>query len=329
MKDKQIGIREIAKLSGVSVATVSRVINTPEITSEKLRNKVNAVIEEYNYVPNLVAKNLFSKDYHSLAIFVLDLENPFFVALIKELNKIVFQHKQTLIICDTENNSEKEREYLKFCKAIRVKGIIITEGFTDSSLYDVRIHEKLVFLDRKISSDFTTVKSDSKAGITMMIDYLYNLNHRHFGFIGSTDSISLTSIEERTQIFHDVLTNKGIEVNSSFIYRGSLSTKTGAKALDYYCSLSKPPTAVLCANDQIAYGFIARANALGVKIPGDFSIVGFDGCTTGYYYPKLTTIRQDLPRLAQVLYNAVFSDDEPKERIINVSLSLGDTCRMI
>ncbi len=329
MENKRIGIREIAKLAGVSVATVSRVINTPELTSEEARKKVNAVINEYNYVPNLMAKNLFSKDYNSLAVFVLDLENPFFVALVKELNNIAFQHKQTLIICDTENSPEKEQEYLRYCEAIRVKGIIITEGLTSSTLYDSKINQKLVFLDRKVSPEFTTVRSDSLTGITKAIDYLYNLNHRRFGFVGSTDSLSLTSVEERARIFKDVLSNKGIEVDPSFMFKGSLSAKTGAKALDYYCTLGAPPTAILCANDQIAYGFIARAYALGVKIPGDFSIVGFDGCSSGFLYPKLTTVRQNIPKLALELYNAINSDEPPQEKIIDISLSIGDTCRML
>lgn len=329
MENKRIGIREIAKLSGVSVATVSRVINTPELTSEEVQKKVNAVISEYNYVPNLMAKNLFSKDYNSLAVFVLDLENPFFVALVKELNKIAFQHKQTLIICDTENNPEKEQEYLRYCEAIRVKGIIITEGLTNSSLYDIKINQKLVFLDRKVSSKFTTVRSDSLTGITKGIDYLYNLNHRLFGFVGSTDSLSLTSVEERAKFFSNVILKKGLDVDPRFMFKGSLSAKTGAKALDYYCSLDTPPTAIICANDQIAYGFIARAYALGVKIPGDFSIVGFDGCSTGFIYPKLTTIRQNIPKLAQELYNAINSDEKPKEKVVEITLSLGDTCRML
>lgn len=329
MKNKRVGIREIAKLSGVSVATVSRVINTPELTSEDVRKKVNAVIREYNYVPNLMAKSLFSKEYNSLAVFVLDLENPFFVSLVKELNKIAFQHKQTLIICDTENNPKKEQEYLRYCEAIRVKGIIITEGLTNSSLYDSNMNQKLVFLDRKVNSKFTTVRSDSLTGITKAIDYLYNLNHRLFGFVGSTDNLSLTSVEERSKTFNEALINKGIDVNPNFMFKGSLSTKTGAKALDYYCSLSTPPTAVLCANDQIAYGFIARAYALGIKIPEDFSIIGFDGCSSGFLYPKLTTIRQNIPKLAQELYDAIHSDEKPKEKVVDVSLSLGDTCRML
>lgn len=328
MQKKSVGIRDIARLAGVSVATVSRVINRPELTSEEVRKKVNAIIEEYNYVPNIVARNLYTKKSTSFALFVYDLENPFFISLIKELHKIAFEDGHTLIIFDTESNPEKEREYLLYCEAIRTKGIILTEGFNDPTLIEKKINQNIVFLDRKVNPHYTTVKSDNKSGISMLIDYLYNLNHRIFGFAGYDENIASTL--ERRDAFISSLSDKGIAVEPQYILRGPVTPKTGVQALDYFCSLKTPPTAIVCGNDQVARGFIARAYQLGFSIPGDFSVVGFDGCNTDYFYPKLTTIKQDIPKLSRALYNVIFSDDTThNDCIIDVSLIMGDTCRKL
>ena len=107
-----IGIRDIAKLAGVSTATVSRVINNPEMTSEKVRKKVQKVIEEYNYIPNQPVKKIFSKTSNTIAVFIYDMENPFFISLIKELNQICLEHNYMLLICDTGSSPELEKKYL-------------------------------------------------------------------------------------------------------------------------------------------------------------------------------------------------------------------------
>lgn len=328
MQKKNLGIRDIAKLAGVSVATVSRVINSPELTSEEVRKKVNAIIEEYNYVPNIVAKNLYNKKSISFALFVFDMENPFFISLIKELHRIAFKNGHTLLIFDTESNPEREREYLLYCEAIRTKGIILTEGFDDPTIMQKKINQNIVFLDRKVNPNYTTVKSNNKAGVSMLIDYLYNLNHRLFGFAGYGDNIASTL--ERKDAFIEALQEKGIEVDPKYIFKGPVTPLTGVQALDYFCSMKNPPTAVVCGNDQVARGFITRASKLGLSVPGDFSVVGFDGCNSDYFYPKLTTIKQDIPKISEALYNSVFSDNTtPREYIIDVSFVMGDTCRKL
>ena len=113
MDNNFLGIREIAQMANVSTATVSRVINHPEKCSEQTRKKVEKIIQENNYIPNETIKNIFSKSSNTIAIFIYDISNPFFTNLIMELNNICFKEHYTLLICDTENDIEKEKEYLK------------------------------------------------------------------------------------------------------------------------------------------------------------------------------------------------------------------------
>lgn len=328
MNKKNIGIREIAQLSGVSIATVSRVINGSSKASDEVRQKVNKIIEEYNYIPNITAKNMFSKSSKSIAMFVLDLDNPFFVSLVKALNKIAFENRYALLVCNTENSPQKEIEYLKYCEGIRTKGVIFTEGHNNNVLWDKFHNQTFVFHDRQMSEKYSSVKSDNAKGIRMLVDYLANLNHRQIAFAGYNATIN--SIDERKQTYASSLEEKGIEVPPEYIFSGELTARGGAYAFDYFCSLANRPSAIICANDQIARGFIARANMVGMRIPDDFSLVGFDGCNTEYFYPRITTIRQDIELIAQKLFECVIAPpNEPEHYIIDVSLVIGDSCKKL
>jgi DNA-binding LacI/PurR family transcriptional regulator len=328
MNKKNIGIREIAQLSGVSIATVSRVINGSSKASEEVRQKVNKVIEEYNYIPNIAAKNIFSKSSKSIAMFVLDLDNPFFVGLVKSLNKIAFDNGYALLVCNTENSPQREIEYLKYCEGIRTKGVIFTEGHNNNVLWDKFHNQTFVFHDRQMSEEYSSVRSDNAKGIRMLVDYLVNLNHRQIAFAGYNPAIK--SVDERKQAYVSSLEEKDIDIPSEYIFTGELTTKGGAYAFDYFCSLANRPSAIICANDQIARGFIARANMIGMRIPDDFSLVGFDGCNTEYFYPRITTIRQDIDLIAQKLFECVIAPpNEPEHHIIDVSLVIGDSCKKL
>lgn len=326
---QQIGIRDIARLAGVSVATVSRVINTPEKTTQKTRDKVNKIIEEYNYVPNILVRDIYQKARNSIAIFIRDIEISFFVELIKELNNIAFENKYALIICNTENNTEKEKEYLKFCEGIRTKGIIFTEGHTKQVFSSPASNQTLVFHDRYVSDKYSSVVANNRKGIKMLVDYLYNLGHTKFAFVG--DNPLEISAQERKQAFLDTLEEKGITVPPEYIIKGNWKARSGVDALDYVCTLSDRPTAIVCANDTIARGFIVRANKMGLKVPRDFSVVGFDGYTPEYFYPRITTVKQDVKKIAKNLFDCVTlpPDAKPKHIMLDVKMIIGDSCHRI
>lgn len=161
---KYLNIRDIAKLAGVSTATVSRVLNHPELTSSEIRARVQAIVQEHHYVPNQMVKSLFSHSADSIAVFVYDMANPFFIALIQELNRVAFDHKHALLICDTSNDIQKESDYLDYCAAIRVKGIILTEGFEFNPASN-QLHSPLVMFDRVGQNVWPSVQSDNTAAI--------------------------------------------------------------------------------------------------------------------------------------------------------------------
>lgn len=320
-----IGIREIARLADVSTATVSRVINHPEKCSEKSRSKVEKIIKEYNYVPNESIKRIFSKSSNTIAIFIQDINNPFYTRLIIELNNICFKTNYSLLICNTENNVEKEKAYLELCLARRCVGIILTEGLSTKLFENMDI--PFVSLDRNENSHIPCVTSESYNSIRKVVNYLYNLGHRHIAFVGSEQG--LCSVEIRFSGYADEMSGKSLPLLQEYIFREktALDTRLGKRALQHFLSLPHPPTAVICANDMIALGVINQAAQMNIEIPHDLSVCGFDHVLDDFLPIPLTTVEQNIPQLAQELFNFLINPDEQAQtKIVDTVFIPGYTC---
>lgn len=324
-----LGIREIAQIAGVSTATVSRVINHPERCSEKTKIKVEKIIKEYNYVPNETIKQIFSKSSNTIAVFILDINNPFYTHLIMELNNICFKEHYTLLICDTENDIEKEKAYLELCLAKRCVGIILTEGVSHELFNDIEI--PIVALDRKSrGSNVPLVTSENYHIMNKVISYLYNLGHRKIAFIAPKHA--LVTVESRYKGYKDAIRSKNLPLTPEYIYRegSSLDTSLGKRGLQYFLSLPTMPTAIVCANDMIALGVINEALLMNISIPDMLSVCGFDHVLDDFLYMPLTTVEQNIPQLALELFESVLHpEDQPTHTIIDCSFIQGQTCAQV
>ena len=322
---KYLNIRDIAKLAGVSTATVSRVLNHPELTSPEIRARVQAIVQEHHYVPNQMVKSLFSHSADSIAVFVYDMANPFFIALIQELNRVAFDHKHALLICDTSNDIQKESDYLDYCAAIRVKGIILTEGFEFNPASN-QLHSPLVMFDRVGQNVWPSVQSDNTAAIARAVKYLHNLNHRRIACIAP--DTGLASIQCRCEGYRSAMEESGL-FRPEYLYDrpAPLSAATGIDALNYFFSLPEPPTAILCSNDLIAQGVHFRAAQMNISVPRNLSIIGFDGIPLGSAAIPLTTIKQDIPAIAKTLFElCLHPPKEPRVTILPTEFIPGQTC---
>ncbi|MGI6153865.1 MAG: LacI family DNA-binding transcriptional regulator [Christensenellaceae bacterium] len=331
---KFFGIRQIAQLAGVSTATVSRVLNSPESTTEAVRKKVMDVVEEYDYVPNQSAKNLFSGQANSIALFVYDMANPFYISIIKHLNNIAFENNYTMLVCDAEDSFDREMKFYNYCKSIRVSGIIYTAGSTRDSLgadgkvpaFPVVVIDREGFKDKKCYS----VKADHEKGMSLLVEYLYNLNHRKIGFV--TGPMTILSARERLNSFLLAMKKLNLEVPEHYIKRGNYSVTSGIEAFDYFHSLPDKPTAIITSNDQNAQGVILRANSLGVKVPEEFSICGYDGINLDNFFPVITSIKQDTVAISAAAFDNIIRSETtppPLQTLIDVSINMGTTCRSI
>lgn len=332
-KPKQyLGVREIAKLAHVSPSTVSRVINYPERTSDSVRERVNRIIQEYHYVPNQMAKNLFSQSSNSLAIFIHDFTNPFYGLLIQELGQIAFKNQYNLLICSTLHNKNQEIEYLNYCQAVRTKGIISIDNHP-SNMYE-HLHDsiKLVSFDCKVDSiHYSSVTSNNYQGIELLLNHLIQLGHRKIAF-ATVNSPTMQAAKLRRQAYQQLIGwHHNLPYREDYCQKfegGSRATHSGKAIIDYFMNLPDPPTAILCNNDPMAIGTLMYAQSVGIRVPEDLSIAGFDGLTENFSYPRLTTVLQDYKKIAQILFDDVVDPSRSSEvhhDIVDVALSIGET----
>lgn len=337
-KRKNFGVAEIAEQAGVSIATVSRVLNSPEKASIQARRKIMDIINENGYVPNNSTNRVLSSIANSIAIFAHDLANPLDISIFRHLNRIALENNYMLVICGTENNFQYEEQYYKCLSSIHTKGIIYMAGTSreklamanSSPFYNSSI--PIVLFDRTSFSDSKcyVVKSNHTKGMSMLVDYLYNLNHTKIGYI--TGSKDILSTAERFNSYLASMKKLNLEVRPEFIVDGDFSTQSGRAAFDYFYSLPDSPTAIIAANDLCAKGFIMRASSLGVKIPEEFSICGYNGVDLESFYPAITSVRQNPEQIAQAMIDLIINTNKtppPAERIIDVNFLPGDTCLKI
>ncbi|MBC8569366.1 LacI family DNA-binding transcriptional regulator [Zongyangia hominis] len=322
-----LGIREIAKLAHVSPSTVSRVINSPERTSEEVRNQVNAVIKKYHYIPNQLAKNLFSKSSNAIAVFIHDMTNAYFMLLLKELSRLAFEQKYTLLTCNI-NNSQVEQEYLDYCQSIRTKGIIVVDGpFTD--LYKHTPPSiKLVSFDRVMDSwNHSSVTANQLQGIDLVLEHLVGLGHRKIAY--AADKWKSYGANTRKHAYQQLIGWKyNLPYREDYVGYFECAIPCGLDIVNYYMSLPDPPTAILCTNDTMAIGVLMGAQHLGLKVPEDLSIVGFDGLNENFSFPKLTTVKQDYHQIARHLFDNIVDPVKAAQvhhDVVDVSLSIGQT----
>ncbi len=326
-KKQYLGIREIAEIAGVSTATVSRVMNHPEKCAEKTREKVSKVIREQNYIPNDTIRTIFSNTSNIIAIFIYDINNPFFTKLLLELNNLCFQNHYMLMICDTENSEEKEKAYLEWCIAKRCMGIILTEGGSREIFRKVKI--PVVCLDRGsgIGKKSVYVASDNYESARKVVNYFANLNHKRIAYIGSKGDFE--SVRNRYLGYKDELEEKGIPFHSQYVYceDGYMNIEMGKNGLKYFLTLNDPPTAIFCACDMIALGVINVALQMKIPVPEKLSVCGFDHVLGDIFYMDLTTVEQDIPGIAMALFQAIINyQDSPDKIVINTKMIYGETC---
>lgn len=335
---QDLSIREIAEKAGVSIATVSRVINNPEQVSQSMLDLVLPIIEKYDYVPNLNARNVFSRRSNAIAIFVYDMRNPFFLEIIRNLNILALENDYMLLICDTENDQDREREYYRYCRGARVAGIVLTEGVFSTSSSDAifghsegfsKHNIKLVSIDRPAGKNIPVITSDNvKAGYDIT-NYLISLNHRRIAFAGYNKQ--LQSINERFKGFQTALQDNNLQFPKEHLFAFSqLSKEAGAEAFDALFKTSKfNPTAVVCANDEIARGLINRANGKGFTVPEHISITGFDGVDNSFSWSPITTMKQQIKVMTEQVFNYIVDDQYIPMSRLEMIFTPGETTMAI
>jgi DNA-binding LacI/PurR family transcriptional regulator len=238
-----------------------------------------------------------------------------------------------LTVCDTENDEKKEEVYLEYLLRNKVGGIIFTEGFSVSLVERAHKRVPVVLIDQHyIPETVPEVTSDNFHGSLQATEYLVQLNHKRIGYVAGPQDFP--SARERLNGYKQGLKNNRIPFSTELVYQGDFLYDSGLQALEYFLGLQEWPTAIFCANDQMALGVFNRAQQMNISIPNDLSLMGFDAIPLFGLSPiKLTSIKQDIPVLCHtavdLLLKQISGETSTERIIIPTQLVVGDTCKKI
>ncbi len=296
-----ITIRDVARAAGVSVSTVSRVLNDKDDVAPETYQRVRAVIAELGYTSSLAARSMRSRRTGVIGTMMPDLEDPFTIQVMKGINHAITALDYDLIAytsgsINQQSKAEREQYYVSLLNGSITDGIIIvTPAATSFSTA-----APVVAVDpNNESPDCPAVIATNHAGALEAMAHLIGLGHTRIGFIGGRPD--LQSAQRRLQGYEDALRQAGITLDPSLVAVGDFTTARGHECGRQLLSLSEPPTAIFAANDQSALGAIEAAREAGLRVPEDLSVVGFDNTPeTAYANPALTTVDQFMVKMGYV-----------------------------
>lgn len=315
----QIGIKDVARRAGVSLGTVSNVLNRPQSVSAHTRKRVQAAIKELGYVRNDSARHLRAGQSRTVAIVVLDVSNPFFTDIVHGAEEAVEEAGGMLIVCNTGEDPARERRHLDNVEEQRVRGILITPVDDGSGPRLDRLIKRgipVVLVDRGSGQpNRCSVAVDDVLGGRLATQHLIELGHRRLAFIGGPTTIR--QVTDRHAGAVAALTEADPGGTLHTVETGSLSVAAGREAAEGICAMThaERPTAVFCANDLLALGALQGLIAGGLHVPGDISLVGYDDIEfAAAATVPLTSVRQPRAQLGRTAAQLLLEEAADPDR---------------
>ncbi|WP_026959236.1 substrate-binding domain-containing protein [Aliagarivorans taiwanensis] len=294
-------IKDVAKLAGVSVATVSRVVNRSPRTSEKAIKAVTEAMEALSYRPNANARALVSQTTQTMGVLVGDVSNPFFGAMLKSIDLVCRDQGKHLLIGNGYHEADSEREAIEILINSRCESLVIhSKGLSDEDLTKFcKEVPGLVVINRQLDEvPERCISLDNYKGSYLATEYLLNQGHRDIAYICSEHDIE--DADSRKQGYRDALAAHGVSPQEHTIAYGYPDEQGGEKAMRDLLSRGVSVTAVAAYNDYMAAGAMACLEESDIAVPEQVSVIGFDdGLISRYMKPRLTTIRYPIQPMAE------------------------------
>ncbi len=306
-------IRDIAKLAGVSTATVSHVINSTRFVSDEVKQKVQEVIESNGYTPNAHARNLATQRNHTFGLILSDLSNPFFPELVKSIQECANQKGYEITLANTNYDAERTLASVQRMLEQRVSGVAVMTSEMDAALAERLAAREIgvVFLDvGKVGPYVSNIAVNYEKGIRAGVEHLLELGHRRIAYISGPQR--LKSAQRRLLAFTKTMRKHESE---PFIFEGDFKATGGQQAVAAMLQQKQRPTAIVAANDLMAMGAMRELRKAGLRVPEDVSVVGFDDILFAELAdPPLTTValpREEIGRAAvEALLHTVTNDSK-------------------
>ncbi len=301
-------INDIARMTGLSRATVSRVINNSSHVRPETRKIVQDAIDELGYVPNMIARGLRTET-QIVGVVTQDILNPYYIEALYEIEKLCKAHGYALLHMNSDNDPAIEKQNLYQLLSMQVQGVVMLANMNDASdsmIRRCRDSTHMITMEGRIEG-VDCVLSDPRQGVADLVDHLVELGHRQFGL--AHRALRSFPIRERENVFRERLRTHGIEIKKEHVFFGD----------DYIRQIQQAwekkllPTVLFTLNDSTAFHVYRWAKDVGVDIPMDLSIAGFDNISTsGMMMPSLSTVEQPIGRLAEIATQMLIEKIEKK-----------------
>lgn len=324
-------IYQVAEHAGVSLSTVSRVLNGRKTVNPKLREKVEQAMQELNYRPSSVARSLATNRTDSIGILVSELDTPFFGEMVQAIEITLRQANKHVIITVGHNDLAQEVDAVEFLISRRCDALIMhTEGMSDEQLAAINQDRVPIAV---INRDVPGINDgcfclDNEQGGFLATEHLIAKGHRHIGYISGPRNKH--DAMERLSGHKRALVQGGLDFLPEMVFEGHYKERDGRDGLHYLKQKNPALTAVVCANDWMASGAMSCARDMGLDLPRDLSIVGFDNLMFAHHvFPKLTTVSNPVNKMGEMaaksILNRVYDQQHVLQPLYDAQLVVRDS----
>lgn len=316
MNQPRVTIKDIARETGLTPSSVSRALNDHPRISPETKAKVLHVAQKLGYFPNLFARGLVTKKTYLLGLLAYDFRNPFYAEMTRFLQDAAQELGYWIIQASTDDDQEKADALIESLIRMGVEGIIFASCKLQDKAVEALIQKgfPVVQVNRKLKKDLGDyVVLDNAYGAYLIVNHLINQGYRRIALISGPRSVSTSA--DRIQGYLKALKDRGLTVDRSLIRYGAFSQDTGMKYTRRFMALTPPPEAVFCGDDAIALGAMKALGTLGLKVPEDVAVVGFDDAEiSSHPLIKLTTISQNLRKMGRLAAKTLIDRIEGRQK---------------
>ena len=317
MRRTSTGVKDVAARAGVSVGTVSNVLNRPALVAESTRAKVLQAIADLGFVRNEPGRQLRAGQSQTIAYVMLDAANPFFTDVAKGIEQVARVHGMAVFICNSDSDAAREHEYVALLLQQRVRGVLITPVDQDTSSLDVLLRQAVpvVLVDRGGGASWCSVGVDDVEGGTLAVTHLCEQGHERIAFVGGP--MTTVQVADRLRGARQAMATSGRAADSLLVLEtAALDVAEGRRAGERIAGLprARRPTAAFCANDLLALGLLQQMTRLDVDVPRQLAIVGYDDIEfAAAAAVPLSSVRQPRQLLGRTAAELLLAESEADE----------------
>lgn len=296
-------IKDVAKEAGVSIATVSRVLNDIDVVNEETKKKVQDAIKKLGYRPNIVARSLKTQRTRTIGIVVPDISSQLYPEIVRGAEDVANIYKYNVMLCNSDFDIEKEKEYLRVLREKMVDGILYMSSALEDEIFDLinELDIKTVLVETSDKEGkLPSVSIDNVKASYEATKYLLEKGRKNIAFIGIEKS-EKNAFGMRCEGYEKALIDSNIKYDKELCYFNNLKIKSGKEGVLELLDRGQKFDAIVCASDEIAVGAINTLREKGIRVPEDVSVIGFNNIEIAKnFYPSITTVAQPMYDMGSV-----------------------------